>query len=246
MVEPASEDPKLKEIRDRFGMMQARIHHLLVEFIYWNDVMRYPDVPEDSERPGRLAAVQRNAYNECQIRYLAIAKEDSLILNLWALLYDVGEYSEPNLVGLALMLNDPLHFADRERSKPLSGCTRYLRHDSFKKRFDLHRNNFIAHISSAQASAENIVKEKEIYAVVPKAIHLVELVHAEVHSHPIYLGNIFKGTAREVAGFFHHSEPDPLLALLFEKRALPAEEYEAAVKTFLDEYLVRERTALAS
>jgi hypothetical protein len=34
MSESVSEDPKLKEIKYRFGSLQARIHHLLVELIY--------------------------------------------------------------------------------------------------------------------------------------------------------------------------------------------------------------------
>ena len=245
MSGPTSEDPKLKEIKDRFGSLQARIHHLLVEFIYWNDVFRYPDLPEDAERPGRLASAQRNAYNESQIRYLGIAKEDSIILNLWALLYDVGEHSEQNLLLLGERLNNPQYFPDRERSMPISHCIRYLKRDSFDNRFSLHRNNFIAHLSSSTPSPDNIVEEKEIYAVVPKTIHLVELVHAELCPYSMHLGNIFKSTAREVAGFFRHSSADPLLVQLFEQRALPVEGYEQAVTTFLDRYIAREKAAHA-
>jgi hypothetical protein len=243
MSESASEDPKLKEIKNRFGSLQVRIHHLLVEFIYWNDVFRYPDLPEDSERPGRLASLYRNVCNENQIRYLGIAKEESIILNLWALLYDVGEHSEQNLLRLGERLNNPLHFPDRERSMPISLCIRYLKRNSFDDRFSLHRNNFIAHLSSTQPSPDNIVEEKEIYAVVPKTIHLVELVHAELHPYSMHLGNIFKSTARDVAGFFHHSSADPLLVQLFEHRSLPAEEYEQALTTFLNKYVAREKAA---
>lgn len=124
MSESKSEDPKMKEIKDRFGGLQARIHNLLVEFIYWNDVFRYPDLPEDSERPGRLAAAQRNFCNEQQIRYLGIAKEDSIILNLWALLYDVGEHSEQNILRLGERLNNPpLRYDDSK--EPLRIKNRY-------------------------------------------------------------------------------------------------------------------------
>jgi hypothetical protein len=114
---------------------------------------------------------------------------------------------------------------------------------SVERRFSLHRNNFIAHLASTEPSPDNIVAEKEIYAVVPKTIHLVELVHAELHPYSMHLGNIFTSTARDVASFFHHISADPLLARLFEQRALPVEEYERAVATFLNEYVAREKAA---
>ena len=62
----------LSEIEARFMQLQVNIFTLLSEFVYWNDVMRYPDLPADSERPGRRADFERNRINESQIRYLAI------------------------------------------------------------------------------------------------------------------------------------------------------------------------------
>jgi hypothetical protein len=75
----STKGPTLEEIKARFAELQVNIYRLLCEFVCWNDVMRYPDLPTDSERPGRRAAAERNAINERQIRYLASAKEDSII-----------------------------------------------------------------------------------------------------------------------------------------------------------------------
>lgn len=245
MGESGTSASKLKELQDRFAKLRVNIHNLLCEFIYWNDVMRYPDLPEDSERPGRLASVQRNIHNENQVRYLSIAKEDSIILNVWALLYDRGEYSEPTLSRLGLDLSDPRYFPDRQGSQSLPSCIRYLSGDSFTKRFTLHRNEFIAHISSSQASSHNIVDDKDIYRVVPKTIYLAELLNGDLANYSLYFDNQFKGIARDVARFFSHSEPDALLAELFAKRALPTDEFEAAVTAFLDAYVAREKAERA-
>jgi hypothetical protein len=69
MNEPQPKGPTLEEIKARFAELQVNIYRLLSEFVYWNDLMRYPDLPRDSERPGRRAAADRNAINESQIRY---------------------------------------------------------------------------------------------------------------------------------------------------------------------------------
>ena len=243
MNEPHQKDPKLGKIKARFAELQASIWHLLSEFIYWNDVMRYPDTPTDSERLGRAAAFERNIINENQVRYLAIAKEDSIILNLWALLYDDGQDSEPNLHRLAKDLNDPRHFPDRKPSRSLTDCCRYLNRDGFRNRFDLHRNQFIAHLSSVRPCADNVVDYSHIYRVVPKVICLVESLHKELESHPSYFDNQFSTTASRVARFFSHSEPDRLLGELFANRSLPTSEFEEAIEKFLELYVQREKGA---
>ena len=243
MNESQPKGPTLAEIESRLMELQVNIHRLMCEFIYWNDLMRYPDLPRDSERPGRRAAFERNQTNECQIRYLASAKEDSIILNLWALLYDDGQDSQSNLQRLCKDLNDPRYFPGRQSSKSLADCCRYLNRDGIRNRFDLHRNNFIAHISSALPSAENIVDYSHIYRVVPKTIQLVELLNGELSGHPLYFDNKFNVTALEATGFFSHSEPDRLLGDLFANRSLSAEEFEAEVSGFLDAFVQREKGA---
>jgi hypothetical protein len=103
------------------------------------------------------------------------------------------------------------------------------------------RNKFIAHISSVQPSAENIVDYSDIYRVVPKTIHLVELLNSELGGHPLYFDNQFIGIASEVAGFFSHNQPDALLAELFKNRSLSSDEFETAVGRLLKLYVERER-----
>jgi hypothetical protein len=79
--------------------------------------------------------------------------------------------------------------------------------------------------------------------VVPKTIHLVELLNDELGGHPPYFDNQFTSIARDVAGFFSHSKSDSLLAELFSNRSLPTKEFEMAVSGFLDAFVVREKTA---
>jgi len=147
-----------------------------------------------------------------------LTKEKAIILELWALLYDEGEYSDPNLQHPIKKLNDPREFPDRPKSQALIECCRYVNGDDLRKRFDLHRNNFIAHIASLEPAVANTIKIVEygyIHRLVPKTIHLVELLHAELADYPSHFTNQFRGIAQAVARRFSHSEPDPLLAELF-------------------------------
>jgi hypothetical protein len=229
--------------KERFREVQVNVLSLLCEFVYWNDVMRYPDLPRNSERPGRRAAAERNRINRDQMRFFADSKEDSIVLNVWKLLYDDGQDSPPNLQVLARGLNNPRKFPDRQPSKTLTDCCRYLNRDSFRKRFDLHRNNFIAHLSSVQPSTENVVDYDYIYRVVPKTIYLVELLHEKLEDYPSHFGNQFTVTALEAAPYFSHSKPDQLLAELFASRSLPRGEFEMAVKRFLEASIERQKAA---
>jgi hypothetical protein len=116
--------------------------------------------------------------------------------------------------------------------KMLTGCIEYLGNAELSKRFDLHRHNFIAHASSAQPSAKDIVDFSHIFRVVPKMIHLVELINDRLGRHPLHFSYPFKGIARELCAFFSQSQSDNLLAEVFANRSLPNEEFEAAVNTF--------------
>jgi hypothetical protein len=79
--------------------------------------------------------------------------------------------------------------------------------------------------------------------LVPKTIHLIELLHSELAGYPSHFTNQFKGIAQEVARRFSHSEPDQLLADLFESRSLPADQYDAAADWFFFRYGQREKAA---
>lgn len=246
MNESNADVPELAKIKARFSDLQANVYSLLSEFICWHDVLRYPDIPTDSEHPARLAAVLRNGTNEWQIRYLFSAKEKSIILDLWDLLYDEGEYSDPNLQHLVKKLNDPREFPNRKQSQALTECRRYVDSSDLRNRFDLHRNNFLAHIASLEPATANSIKIVEygyIHRLVPKTIHLIELLHSELAGYPSHFTNQFKGIAQEVARRFSHSEPDQLLADLFESRSLPADQYDAAADWFFFRYGQREKAA---
>jgi hypothetical protein len=233
----------LKKIKTCFREFQVNVYSLLEEFILWNDVARYPDLPVDVPGPSRAEALKRNSANEFQIRYLSSAKEKSIILDLWALLYDDAKKSPPNLINLCDQLNNPKVFPHRPKSEALSDCVWYLKRKGFSDRFTSHRHQFIAHIASIQPTPDNIVEHDYIYRLVPKTIRLVELLHEELEAFPTYFDNQFATIADGIAHYFSHSEPDPLLAELFAKRSLPAVDFFKESNKFLKSIGEREKAA---
>lgn len=241
------ESTPLDKIKERFGWLQPTIYALLHDFILWNNLGRYPDLPADLPGISNREKFRRNQINEIQIRHLAYSKEAGLILNLWILLYDKGEKSDSNLQDLGKQLNDPRIFPERTQSKTTIECLKFVRHNEFEKRFNTHRNNFLAHLASLQGSKQvsqqDIVEHNYIYRLVPKTIFLVELLHAQLLNYPTHFDNQFTVFSREVCGYFHHSEPDQLLADLFSKRSLPTSEFKVEADQFLENFQQRERNA---
>jgi hypothetical protein len=87
----------------------------------------------------KFVAILRNRTNGWQIRYISSAKEKSIILDLWALLYDEGGYSALNLQHLARKLNDPRIFPNQPRYEDLAECCRYVNRTDLSDRFVNHR-----------------------------------------------------------------------------------------------------------
>jgi hypothetical protein len=71
----------------------------------------------------------------------------------------------------------------------------------------------------------------------------VELLHVELADYPSHFTNQFRGIAQAVARRFSHSEPDPLLAELFESRTLSSDQYDAAADWFFFRHSHREKAA---
>jgi len=230
-------------VKERFGWLQPTIYALLHDFILWNDLGRYPDLPADLPGISNREKFRRNQINEFQLRNLAYSKEVSLILHLWILLYDKGEKSDFNLQDLGKQLNDPRIFPKRTQSKITIECLKFVRRNEFEKRFNTHRNKFLAHLASLQATPQDIVKHDYIYRLVPKTIYLAELLQGELLSPPAYFDNQFTVFSREVAPHFSHSKPDELLVDLFSKRSLPTSEFEVEADQFLKNFHQREKDA---
>lgn len=235
-----SESTPIDKIKERFGWLQVAVCALWHDFILWNDLCRYPDLPVDLPGPSLREKWQRGETNKFQFQHLSYSKEASLILNLWILLYDKGEKSDFNLHNLGEQLNDPRIFPERTRSKALIECLKFVRRTEFE-RFNIHRNNFLAHLASIQATQKDVVDHGYIYRLVPKTIYLVELLNAELHNSPLYFDNQFSVFSIEVAAHCHHSKPDELLANLFSKRSLPTPEFDVEADQFLENLQRRER-----
>jgi hypothetical protein len=105
-----------KQIRERFGYLLAVVHTLLMDFIVWNDISRYPDLPADTPGSNRAATVKRNRINEFQLRHLYIPTEKAIILGLFVLLYEKTS-DFPTLRTLSNRLFDPKIFALSPDSK---------------------------------------------------------------------------------------------------------------------------------
>jgi hypothetical protein len=226
-----------EQIKERFSVLQATVYALLSDFILWNDLGRYPDLPVDLPGPSRREKLQRNQINEFQIWHLAYSKEATIILHLWILLYDETIKKNLNLqrLGEQCVLRTP--------SPAVTDCLGFLSRDEFSKRFNRHRNNFLAHVASIQASPQDFVDHDHIYRLVPRTIYLVELLQAQLLNYPTHFDNQFTSFSREVAGYFHHSKPDGLLADLFSKRSLPAAAFNQEADQFWNNLRQRERDA---
>jgi hypothetical protein len=223
-------------VKERFGLLQPTVYAVLCDFVRWNDICRYPDLPVDLPGPSKREKFQRNQINEFQIRHLAYSKEVALILDLWILLYEARRQN-PNLLKLGEQC------VLRKPSPEISDCLEFLSRDEFSSRFIRHRHNFIAHLASIQATRQDLVEQQQIYFLVPKTIDLVELLHGQLFDYPTYFDNQFTVFSEEVAGYFHHSKPDDLLADLFSKRALPATAFDFEADTFIKNLHQREKEA---
>jgi hypothetical protein len=117
----------LDEISIRFRELQAHIYALMSNFIVWNDLERYPDIPPDP------IISSLNGKNEFQVRYLAGIKENSIILDVSALLYDTGRYSKPTVMMLATDLKT------HKPSQQIDDCLAFLNKTEFRDVFLTHR-----------------------------------------------------------------------------------------------------------
>jgi len=160
--------PELAKIKARFSDLQANVYSLLSEFICWHDVLALSGYSYGfgaSWAPGRRLAER----NQRVANTISVFREGKIIiLDLWALLYDEGEYSDPNLQHLVKKLNDPREFPNRKQSQALTECRRYVDSSDLRNRFDLHRNNFLAHIASLEPAMANSIK-----IVVSFSTHLI-------------------------------------------------------------------------
>jgi hypothetical protein len=233
-----------KKISGRFEHLQSTIFSMMVDFIVWNDLGRYPDIPTDEDRPGKSARLERNILNEFQIRYLYSPFEKSLILSLSALLFDQSR-GLTTLRDLSQKVSEGKHFEISEDLKcKLEETCDLLADESAKARFWKNRSEFIAHVSSIEANPENIVEGKQIYRLVPKTIYLGELLSAVISPKlSMPYDNQFTTVAKEIARRFNHSGPDEYLAELFSKRSLSASKFNQDLGEIIDKLFLREREA---
>lgn len=104
---PASKTPP-DPVKERFGWLQPTVCAVLCDFILWNDLGRYPDLPADLPGTSHREKWQRGQTNEFQIRHLAYSKEAALILHLWILLYETrGQNLNLQKLGEKCVLHKP-------------------------------------------------------------------------------------------------------------------------------------------
>ena len=233
-----------KTILDRFEHLQVTIFSMMVDFIVWNDLGRYPDIPKDEDRPATSARFERKHLNEFQIRYLYSPFEKSLVLGLSALLFDQSR-GLTTLRDLSQKVLEGKHFEISEDSKlKLEETVDLLGDESAKTRFWKNRSEFIAHVSSIEASPENVVEAKQIYRLVPKTIFLEELLSEVIFPKlSMHYDNQFTSVARDIAPRLYHSRPDEYLAELFSKRSLPAGRFSQDFGDIIEKLFLRERAA---
>jgi hypothetical protein len=224
-----------EKIGERLGELQPHLFALLKNFVVWNDLMRYPDMP-----PGPREAYHRSRINEFQLRYLAGSKEQSIIVGAHAILYDTMRRSPPNLLKLAREIKN----FGPSNAVEIDDALTFLEDKELSDPFCVQLDKWLAHIDSLTFTEPDVIKAvpifSHVYNVVPKTIYLSELLHSQFHSYLLYNDNKFKTLGNEIAAHFHHSAPDALLADLFSSRPLPSAEFKTEVKQFLVEYRKRQ------
>jgi hypothetical protein len=137
-----------KQIRERLGYLLVEVHTLLMDFIMWNDISRYPDLPVDTPGPSRAPEIRRNEINEFQLRHLYIPAEKAIILGLFVLLYEKGRDC-PSLRTISNRLLDPKVFSLSPDSKTkFLDAMDFFKDEKLYDRFKENRDNFVAHVAS--------------------------------------------------------------------------------------------------
>jgi hypothetical protein len=225
-------DPGLKlQLIDRVRQLQPTAYWLMHELIVWNDTRRYPDIPVDNTRSDRQ---RRNYLNEFQIKHISVPFERSILLHLWALLFDKGPDVQTLRAVAGKILNPKKFTLSKAVRGALEDTLDFFKDESVYEIFQKNRKSFIAHVQSIGPSEDNLINDHLLYRLAPKAIYLAELLHFELEGFRDHRNNQFKAVSEETAPFFHHSAPDDLLARLFSQRSLIATEFDGAAKDFFD------------
>jgi hypothetical protein len=228
-----------ESFRQRVQYLNPTAYWLLHEFIVWNDICRYPNLPFANSR---VVCQSRNHINELQIRHLYGPFKRSIMLHLWALIFETHR-DAPSLrkiVGAMLAPKNDFSVPDALRSS-LKDTEEFFDSQGIAEIFGKNRNKFIAHVESIALSAENHVEDQQLYRLIPKAIYLSELLHFELLGFSDHNNTKFKSLSEQVAPMFHHLSPDELLAQFFSKRSLPIVDYNNAVEEFFFSFRERER-----
>jgi hypothetical protein len=202
----------------------------------WNDIHRYPDLPMGNSNVDRE---RRNRQNEFQISHVCGPFQRSIVLHLWALVFEKGTDAETLRVIANRILNPNKFTLSEDIRKALRDTQDFFSSQKVDELFQNNRKSFIAHVLSVDHSAENFVEDELLYRLIPKAIYLMELLHFQLLGFECDFDTHFKTLSKNVAPFFHHTGSDEYLDRLFSKRTLPTTDYKQAAEEFF--FAVRER-----
>jgi hypothetical protein len=215
--------PTRELFSERVQYLHPTAYWLLHEFIVWNDICRYPDLPSGNSK---LDHESRNRINKLQIKHAYGPLKRSIMLHLWALIFETHK-DAPTLRKVVSGMLNPLNnfiIPDGLKTK-LIDTEEFFNGQGTKEIFEKNRNKFIAHVESIAPSVNNQVEDQSLYRLIPKAIYLSELLHFELLGFPDHNHRKFKSLSEQVAPMFHHTRPDELLTRLFLQRSSPAADY---------------------
>jgi hypothetical protein len=227
-----------ESIRERVQYLHPTAYWLLHEFIVWNDICRYPDLPSGNSN---VASESQNRINEHQIRHFYGPLKRSIMLHLWALIFETHKDAPPLRKIVVGILNPKNNFGISDGLKTkLIDTEDLFNGQGTKEILEKNRNKFIAHVESIAPSAKDQVEDQRLYRLFPKAIYLSELLHFELLGFSDHNDTKFKSLSEQVAPMLHHTRPDELLAQLFCKRSLPMVDYDNVVDEFFIAFRERE------
>jgi hypothetical protein len=231
---PITPIEKWSKFADRVALLLPTAAGLLSD---WGFLWTVKEVLDGDERPFPGGAYHKNA-----ARRLLTPLCVSCVLKVWILLFDdyresislkkiaeaVREKDEKDF-NLLVRSKATMHLKNQSLEEVFSGlteCARSLK--EFEKLFSDNRHSFCAHVLQRTSGKQTTLVDLPMLAkVVPKAIHLIELLGALFDLPPMSLDNILNTQCLTAATLFGLQEVARTPERLFQNRRLPFAQLES-------------------
>jgi hypothetical protein len=233
---PENANEKWSKCANRVGLLLPTASGLLSD---WGFLWTIKEFLDGDERPSPGGAYSKNA-----ARRLLTPLHVSCLLKVWVLLFDdSGDSLSLKRIAEAVRGKDEMDFNRLVRAKAtvnlegqsveemLSELTDYTRSlQKFERIFSDNRHSFCGHVLERTSGEETVLVDLPMLAkIVPKTIHLVELLGALFGLPPMYLDNTLSTQCLSAAVLFGLQKVAETPTTLFQNRRLSFAKFESIV-----------------